>query len=58
MPIFLRLFFKRVSRGNNSETDEDEEANLSYGARKRRKGESLSDKLGGEYVDFEEVKPE
>lgn len=59
--FFLNRFIKKAQNnfnnayGNYNHTTEGDD-NVTIKQTKRKTGESLSDKLGGEYVDYEEIK--
>ena len=56
MPLALKLFLKRMSKKFGTQPEEKSENDFTYRPKKDKNGQTLSEKLGGEYVDFEEVK--
>ena len=56
MPLALKLFLKRMSKNFGEQPEDEPKNDFTYRPKKGKNGQTLSEKLGGEYVDFEEVK--
>lgn len=65
-PLLLKLFLGKMQKrfeqqftnANNQHSNTEGDVTVDYSAQRKtnKNGQTLSDELGGEYVDFEEVK--
>ena len=56
MPLAMKLFLKRMSKQFGEQQEDQPKDDFTYRPKRNKKGQTLSEKSGGEYVDFEEVK--